>query len=59
MEDIFKQLNSPSWWIGVVVVGIIINITSVYLKTFFEKSFSKISSRYRIRYEKKKHKGSL
>jgi len=47
MDELLKNLTSLSWWIGVVIVGFLVNISSSYFKPWFDK----ISSRYS---EKKK-----
>lgn len=49
MEEFIKSLSSPSWWIGVVIVGIVINIASAYLKNPIDKVLIHTSSSWRIR----------
>lgn len=44
MQEFIKNLTSTSWWIGVVIVGIILNLVSSYLKPFLDDTMSKISS---------------
>jgi hypothetical protein len=43
MDKLIKEISSPYWWIGVVIVGIAINITSVYVSKIMESSFSGFS----------------
>ncbi len=42
MEEFYKSISTPSWWIGVVVVGIVVNIVSVYVKSLVERVSLKI-----------------
>ncbi len=44
MNDFLKNLSSASWWIGVVVVGLIINIVSVYIKANLDSRLAKAST---------------
>jgi hypothetical protein len=44
MEELTKQFTSFSWWIGVFIVGIIINIISVPLWRWTESKISKYSN---------------
>jgi hypothetical protein len=53
LDDFLKGLASPSWWMGVVIVGIIINVLSAYLKKPLDKLFGSISSGWRERSERK------
>jgi hypothetical protein len=58
MNDVLNNLSSASWWIGVVVVGIIINIVSVYIKAKLDSRLTKASSWWQrrsvVRTEKRK-----
>ena len=45
MDGILVELSQPSWWISVVVAGILVNIFSDYIKIFFEKIYSKYSQK--------------
>ena len=40
MNDFFRSLSSPSWWVGVVIVGILINLVSAYLKPRLDRRLS-------------------
>jgi hypothetical protein len=59
MENIFNDITSPSWWIGVVIVGIIINIISAYLKPNLDKILSNTSSRWKNIIESRRSKRIL
>lgn len=37
-DDFLKELAKPSWWIGVVVVGFLINLASAYAKPLIDKT---------------------
>jgi hypothetical protein len=39
MENFLDQLGSPEWWIGVVVVGILINLVSVAIARLLSDRF--------------------
>src|SRR5712692_2460018 len=49
MEELARNLGSPSWWVGVVVVGILLNVISAYLKPPIDKALSTVSRSWRIR----------
>ncbi|ANZ10148.1 TPA: hypothetical protein KD877_004346 [Vibrio parahaemolyticus] len=48
MEDIsfFSNLSSLDWWIGVVLVSLVINIFSAYLKPALDSFLSKLSYKW-------------
>jgi hypothetical protein len=52
MSEFIKALTSPAWWISVVVVGILINLASAYVKHFLDKRLAKGSTWWRNRTEK-------
>lgn len=37
MSDFWSQIKSPSWWLGVVIVGLLINLISAYVKPPLDK----------------------
>ena len=37
MEEFLKSLQSPSWWLGTIVVGILVNIVSPVISRSLEK----------------------
>lgn len=44
MDRFIHEISSLYWWIGVVIVGIVINIASSYIKKIMESSLSGVSS---------------
>lgn len=51
MNEFFRQLQSPAWWVTVVIVGLGVNLISAYLKAPIDVVLSKTSSRWRVRSE--------
>jgi len=49
VDDFYKNILTPSWWIGVVIVGIIINMASAYMKSLVDKFGAKASDGIRRR----------
>jgi len=43
MKAWLQNLSTLEWWLGVVVVGIAINLVSAYLKRPFDKVFNRIA----------------
>jgi hypothetical protein len=60
MDEFLSNLYSLSWWLGVVVVGILINIISPYLNKGMDKILMKTSATFKNktmeRLEKRKQK---
>lgn len=54
MEDIFKNLSEPSWWISVVIVGLLVNLLGAYGKPLIDKSLARYSSSRRQKQEAKR-----
>jgi hypothetical protein len=54
MEDFLNNITSISWWIGVFIVGILINLVAIYLKSPIDKWRSLISTKSRTRSKAKK-----
>ena len=52
MNEFWRNLESSSWWIGVVVVGILINILAAYLKPWIDSLMSRVSTRWATRNQK-------
>lgn len=52
MEEIVRNLSSLSWWFGVVIVGIVLNIASAYLKSPIDKGISQLSRKWQERSER-------
>ena len=53
MTGFFDNLSSPTWWVGVVIVGILINLVSAYLKPRLDIFFSSGSSWWARRSQEK------
>jgi hypothetical protein len=53
MEDLLKQLSSLSWWIGVVVVGVIVSLVAAYLKPRIDSIIASVSDRSRKKNERR------
>lgn len=53
MRFFLNDVDSSYWWLSVVLVGLIINVASSYLKKFLDTAISKISETWKIRVEKK------
>ena len=54
MNKLLSSLSSIYWWISVVVVGVSINIASVYITRKFDARLSRTSSWWKERSKKKK-----
>ncbi|MDZ4057977.1 MAG: hypothetical protein U1D69_13655 [Polynucleobacter sp.] len=54
MDEISKSLLSPSWWISVVVVGVLVNLLSTYMKPPIDSLLARINSVWRNRTERAK-----
>ena len=60
MDEILKSFSSPAWWFSAVIVALVINIISSYLKPQFDRFFSSIfiswrnrSSTAKLKYEER------
>jgi hypothetical protein len=49
MNDFIKQLSSPGWWLGVVIVSILLNVVASYIRNWMDHTQSLISERRRRR----------
>lgn len=47
MQNLLDNFTSIQWWVGVVIVGIAINLFSIFLKNKFDKYLSEISNFWR------------
>ena len=56
MKDFFANLGSLYWWLSVVIVGVLINLTSSYIKSKLDSSLSRRSTKARLRSEARKTK---
>lgn len=43
MENIINLASKPEWWFSAVLVGVLINLVSTYLKEYLEKVFARIT----------------
>ncbi len=49
MEEFFVQISQPVWWISVIVVGILVNLVSAYLKEKMDRTMASTSMWWRNR----------
>lgn len=49
MDELWGNLTSPYWWLSVVLVSVLINLASAYLKSAIDRLFSRIFSAWRAR----------
>lgn len=49
MSKVLDFLNSPAWWLSVVVVGILINLIAAYAKPVIDRAFSILSVSWKMR----------
>lgn len=49
MDEFAQNLTSPAWWVGVVVVGILINLVSAYAKPVLDRITSNFGERWKKR----------
>jgi len=54
MDEFYKNLSSASWWLSVVIVGILINLASALLFRKLDSRLSAISLRWRTRSKARK-----
>jgi hypothetical protein len=45
MGELIKQMSTPAWWISVVIVGVLVNIFSDYLKLGLDRFFGRFSDK--------------
>jgi len=56
MQELLKQISSLSWWIGVVLVGVLVNIASPFISRAIERRLSRFSDWQRRRSQSKQEK---
>lgn len=56
MEKFINDLTSAQWWAGVVLVGILINLISSYLKPAMDALFSRVSGVWKQKTDKRNSK---
>jgi hypothetical protein len=49
MDELINNVGSLTWWISVVLVGILINLVSAYLKSPLDRALSAVSEQWRAR----------
>ena len=54
MTDFLSSLSSPSWWLGVVIVGLLINLIAAYLKPRLDRWLGGSSRWWETRTEKRR-----
>ena len=54
LEKFAIDLSSPYWWASVVVVGLVVNIVSAYLKSPLDRIFGSVSHRWKAKTERQK-----
>ena len=54
MEEFINQIQSPAWWIGVVLTGIITSLLASYLKPRIDGRLSRLSVRWAERSKARK-----
>jgi hypothetical protein len=52
MNDFLKDLGSAHFWLSVVLVGVLMNLASDYLKPFLDRIGSRLSEPFRRKIEK-------
>ncbi|MFM2663495.1 hypothetical protein AAFX24_00965 [Vibrio mediterranei] len=52
MEEIINTVSEPVWWFSVVVMGIVINLSSAYIKEPFDRVMSNVSSWWKSKSDK-------
>ena len=52
MDELWRNVGSLSWWVGVVVVGLLVNVIAAYLKPTLDFILSRVSTRWALRSEK-------
>jgi hypothetical protein len=46
MDELSKNLASPSWWFSVVLAGIVVNVVAAYAKPALDRLLAGVSSRW-------------
>lgn len=52
MNEVWNSFFSPAWWVSVVIVGLLINLLSAYLKPPIDSLGSRLSSSWKARSER-------
>lgn len=59
MTEILDDLKSAHWWMGVVFVGLAINLASAYLKPWLDSQLARISKRRKDKLLKESEKKEI
>ena len=54
MNTFLQDLKQPYWWIGVVVVGLFLNVLASYIREWIDRSTLRIFSTLRARTERRR-----
>jgi hypothetical protein len=54
VKKILESIAAPEFWVLVVIVGVLINLASAYLKPLLDRAFSSISLRLATRTERQR-----
>lgn len=49
MDEFIRNLSSPAWWVGVVIVGVFINLVSAYAKPVLDRITSHFGDKWKKR----------
>lgn len=56
MNEFISYVQSPAFWLGVLVVGVLVNLIAAYLKPHIDKSLSSVSARWAKKVEELERK---
>jgi hypothetical protein len=51
MRNLYSNFVDPSWWISVVLFGVVISVIGAYVKSLIDTLLAKVSDSYRKRVE--------
>lgn len=54
MDEFAKTVASPYWWLSIVLVGILINLVSAYIKPVLDRAMSRVSLAWRTRNDQRR-----
>ena len=54
MRQFLNDVSSLSWWIGVVIVGILVNLASEYFRRRLDRAIGQLSTSWAARSEKRR-----
>ena len=59
MRDLITNIQSASWWISVVFLGIAVGVIATYIQKFIDYLISILSQNHKIKIEHKKRKKEM